>query len=261
MSLAQNPVLLTYHSVSEGRSPLRISPALFAAQMAWLAANARVIPLAELVELLRQERPLPPRTVVLTFDDAFADFHTSAAPVLRRLGFPATVFVPTAYCGGWNNWPGQPDWVEKQPLLTWEQVRALADQQVEFGAHSRTHPVLTELNSAQAEQEIVGSKHDLESATGKPVQFFCYPFGRFNPAVREIVQRSFRGACATGAGIVARTANLFALPRVDAHYLRSEFVFSSLFTRRFQSYVWGRRMIRRLRGQPEGYVSNGGAST
>ena len=103
MDAAQFPVILTYHSISEGHSPLQISPSLFAEQMQWLHANVRVAPLAEVVRALVDHRPLPERTVVLTFDDGFADFYSSAAPVLRRLKLPATIFVPTGLCGRTSN--------------------------------------------------------------------------------------------------------------------------------------------------------------
>ena len=117
MDPARFPVILTYHSISDGDSPLQISPRAFAEQMQWLQANVRVAPLGEVAGALKEHSPLPERTVVLTFDDGFSDFFSAAAPVLRRLKFPATIFVPTAFCGGTSGWPGQPDWVTPRPLL------------------------------------------------------------------------------------------------------------------------------------------------
>src|SRR5579859_7292887 len=110
---AQYPIILTYHSISDGASPLKIPPGLFAQQMEWLHANARVSSLNQVVSALSQRKSLPERTVVVTFDDGFRDFYSSAAPVLRRLGLPATIFLPTNYCGRTNGWPGQPSWVQE----------------------------------------------------------------------------------------------------------------------------------------------------
>ena len=113
MGAAQFPVILTYHSISEGDPPLQISPSLFAEQMEWLQANVRVASLGEVVDALTERKPLPERTVVLTFDDGYSDFYSSAAPVLRRLKFPATIFVPTGFLR-WREyfvptvWMGQP---------------------------------------------------------------------------------------------------------------------------------------------------------
>jgi peptidoglycan/xylan/chitin deacetylase (PgdA/CDA1 family) len=252
MAAADNPVILAYHSIAEIRSPLCVSPQLFAVQMEWLKGNARVVPLGEVAESVVARRPLPPRTVVLTFDDGFADFTSAAAPVLLRLGLPATVFLPTAFCGGRNDWRGQPAWVAPQPLLAWSDVQLLAAQGFAFGAHSRTHPDLTRIPPEIAEAEIVGSRREIEEHTGKAAEFFCYPYGAWNSSVREMVSRHFRGACSTAAGSVQAGADPFALPRVDAHYLRSRNLFERLFTPALDAYVGLRRWIRRVRGQPEG---------
>jgi peptidoglycan/xylan/chitin deacetylase (PgdA/CDA1 family) len=255
MDATQYPVILTYHSISEGDSPLQISPSLFAEQMQWLHDNVRVVPLAEVVSALVDRSPLPERTVVLTFDDGFADFYSSAAPVLQRLKLPATVFLPTGFCGRTNGWPGQAAWVTEHPLLDWPQVAELAQEGLGFGAHSISHPVLTALSAEEAEREIAGSKAELEERTGCRVEFFAYPYGRWSAAVRAAVSERYRGACATGAGVVQPEADPFALPRVDVHYLRRPAWFQTLFTARFLTYVATRRFIRRVRRQPEGFYA------
>src|SRR5271157_1490874 len=150
MGAAQFPVILTYHSISDGDSPLQISPGLFAEQMEWLQTNVRVAPLGEVVSALTNHKPLPERTVVLTFDDGFSNFYSSAAPVLRRLKFPATIFIPTGFCGRTNQWPTQASWVKPQGLLDWQQVAGLAQERFDFGAHSVSHSVLTDLSIEEA---------------------------------------------------------------------------------------------------------------
>jgi peptidoglycan/xylan/chitin deacetylase (PgdA/CDA1 family) len=255
MRVETNPLILTYHSICEGRSPLRISPSLFAEQMEWLGRNAQVVPLAELVEALSRRESLPPKTVALTFDDGFRDFYTDGAPVLRRFGFAATVFLPTAYCGQTNRWPGQPKWVDEQPLLDWRQIVELAGQGIAFGSHSVTHRDLTELPEREAEHEILGSKREIEMNVGGQAEFFCYPYGRWNGTVRKLVARHYAGACSTAAGIVDPRADPFTLPRVDAHYIRHRGLFRILFTDYFRAYLTGRRLVRRIRGQPEGFYS------
>jgi peptidoglycan/xylan/chitin deacetylase (PgdA/CDA1 family) len=252
MKPSQLPVILTFHSISEGDSPLNISPALFAEQMAWLKSNAHVRPLGEVVACLLEHRALPERTVVLTFDDGFRNFLGSAVPVLRRYDFRATIFLPSGYCGGTNSWPGQPDWVQREELLSWPEIADLADRGFVFGAHTATHPMLPALSLAEAELEIQSSKVEIERHIQRSVEFFAYPFGSWNPAVRELVSKRFRAACSTGAGVIEPDAHPFALPRVDAHYVRNPYWFKKLFTRRFLTYLQTRRLIRRLRRQPEG---------
>ena len=255
MGAAQYPVILTYHSISEGNSPLRISPALFAEQMEWLRENVRVAPLHEIVAALAERRALPERTVVLTFDDAFRDFYSAAAPVLRRLRLPAIVFLPTGYCGRTNGWPGQPFSVAKEPLLDWQQAVELVHQGFHFGAHSISHAVLTDLPADLAEHEITASKAQIEERTGQPVEFFAYPNGRWNLAVRNLVQKHYRGACSTAAAVVESSADLFALPRADSHYVRQPAWFRALFTSRFLAYLATRRLVRRIRRKPEGFYA------
>ena len=252
MTAASSPVIITYHSISAGNSPLRIPPALFAAHMEWLKAHALVVPLARLLQALVAGAAFPQRAVALTFDDGFRDFASDAAPILRKLALPATVFLPTDYCGRANDWPGQPAWVKAQPLMDWPQIRELAAQGISFGAHSRTHRALTGLEPAEADEEIRSSRIEIEKQINSTVTHFCYPYGLWNSAVRESVARHYQGACSTAAGVLEPHSDPYALPRVDAHYLRRPSVLQSMFTRRFSAYITGRRWIRRVRGQPEG---------
>lgn len=255
MRAARCPVILTYHSISERNSPLNISPGLFKEQMEWLGRNARVAPLREVVVALAEHRPLPERTVVLTFDDGFRDFYTSAAPLLRRLALRATVFVPTGYCGKTSKWTGQPQWVAEQALLDWGQIIELARDGFDFGAHSISHPDLTALSREEAENEIAGSKAQIEERTGQKVGMFAYPYGRWSRSVRDIVSRHYEGACSTGAGVVEANADPYVLPRVDAHYVRRPALFQMAFTGSFKAYIAARRLIRRIRRQPEGFYA------
>lgn len=256
MSVTPNPVVLTYHSISPGRSPLKIPPSLFAEQLEWLKANAQVVPLEQVVAALAAREPLPQRAVALTFDDGFQDFHSAAAPLLHRYGFPATVFLPVQFCGRTNAWPGQPSWVEEQPLMRWEQIQELTRQGIRFGAHGMTHRALTELSPEELESELATSKREITERTGQATRFLCYPYGRWSPAVRAAAARHFEGACATSAGVVRTDSDPYALPRVDAHYVRMPACFRSLLTPGFSTYLAIRRWIRRLRGQPEGYLSS-----
>jgi peptidoglycan/xylan/chitin deacetylase (PgdA/CDA1 family) len=255
MDAAQYPVILTYHSISEGDSPLKVSPSLFTEQMEWLKANVRVVPLGEIVAALPGRRPLPERAVVLTFDDGFRDFYSSAAPVLRRLRLPATVFLPTGYCGKSNCWPSQPAWVSREALLDWKQVTELVQDGFKIGAHGINHSDLTTLSLEEAEQEISGSKSQIEEHTACQVEFFAYPYGRWSPTLRALVLGNYRAACATAAGVVEPDADPFALPRADAHYVRHPASFRMLFTTKFAAYIAARRFIRRMRRQPEGFYA------
>ncbi len=244
-------IILTYHSISQGRSPLRISPALFEWQVSWLKSNAHVMPLEDAIDALSNGSPIPPRAVVLTFDDGYLDFYSAAAPVLRSAGLPATVFLPTDYCGRSNRWSGQPDWVEEQPLMGWRRIAELAGQGISFGAHSASHPHMTQLSDDAAVHEILSSKREIENRLGKPVHTFCDPYGDWNQRVRSLVKAHYRAACSTRTAIAGSGADLYSLPRVDVHLVRHPALFRNLFSRLFLPYLSARRTVRSLRGQPE----------
>ena len=98
--------VLTYHRIDELHAHPDLDPALISAppreferQVAWLAANARPLSMAELLEIRRSGTRPPPRSVLVTFDDAYRDFAEHASPCLSAHGVPATLFVPTAYPG------------------------------------------------------------------------------------------------------------------------------------------------------------------
>ena len=96
--------VLTYHRIAEPLDrprftpgTLSATPAEFSEQMEFLARDCRVLALEELLTYLRRDRTLPPRSILLTFDDGYVDFEEHAWPVLKRMGLPVTLFVPTGY--------------------------------------------------------------------------------------------------------------------------------------------------------------------
>ena len=96
--------VLTYHRVDEpNRCPhlnpgmISATPAVFEQQIAYLAAHYRVVSVLEALQVIRAGGILPPRAVLVTFDDAYVDFAEQAWPILKRYQVPATLFVPTAF--------------------------------------------------------------------------------------------------------------------------------------------------------------------
>lgn len=109
-----------------------------------------------------------PRPVVLTFDDGFRDFYTTACPILERAGFGATMFVASAYLGK--------RFINGRECLRPADVIALSRNGIEFGSHSASHPRLVELSRQALVDELVGSKRAIEDLTGKEVTLFSYPY-------------------------------------------------------------------------------------
>ena len=250
-----NAIILTYHSISEGLPPLCISPNIFAAQMQWLKSNANVIPLELLAESLTHGKLLPPETVALTFDDGFSDFYSVAAPLLRRLGLPSIVFLAAAYCGKVASWISPS---EERSLMTWAQIKDLVEYGVSFGSHGMNHPILTGRTDSELAHELSESKRLIEAETGREVRFFCYPYGRHNERVRRAVSACYGGgACTTDLCTAGSDADRFALPRIDAHYLRNFTIFQSMFTARFHLYIHARKIMRDFKNRVRPVKSSG----
>ncbi|MFJ4974440.1 polysaccharide deacetylase family protein [Streptomyces coeruleorubidus] len=212
------PVFL-YHSVSADPpswiAPFTVSPRVFAEQLDLLADNGlEVVPLRRLVASLRGGPPLPARPAVLTFDDGFADFHSTVAPLLAARGLPATLYVTTGALGGLSWPPENASLLPPAPMLTWRQVREL-DLLVEIGGHTRAHPQLDALPRQAAREEIEGCKARLEDTLGHRVDAFAYPHGYNDRAVRRLVEEAgwasataVRYGFSSGADEVLRIARL-----------------------------------------------------
>jgi len=237
--------VITYHSIDDSGSVISTSPATFKRQIAALSRSGYVaMTLGQLAEAIDAEGTLPPKPVVLTFDDGFKNFYSDAFPVLDEYGFAATVFVVTGHCGGHNDWGGNPRGFRRSELLSWNEIRELYQKGVEFGAHSKTHKDLTRISLSEARSEIEESGLDLEIFLGVRTKSFAYPFGKVDEAIKRIVAKRFAVAASTTLGKVTPKSDLYALERVDAYYLSSQRLFDRLESTTFDSYLRFRQFMR-----------------
>ncbi len=195
---ARLPVLL-YHNIGEcpqgQERELYVPRHKFKRQMQWLRDN-RYTPIltSDWLAWRSEGKSLPDKPVLITFDDAYADLIENAFPVLRRLGFSATVFVPTQALGRAHPWGAA-------PVMTAEQIRHWSLQGIEFGGHSRTHADLRQLRGRELEDEIGGCAADLAAITGTPPAAFAYPYGFVDAQAEECVRRHFHLAFTVGEGV------------------------------------------------------------
>jgi peptidoglycan/xylan/chitin deacetylase (PgdA/CDA1 family) len=210
--------ILMYHAFGDGRAGSRYVMPIhrFAQQMKWLQRlGYHVMGLEEFLRCRLEHRLPPARSVVLTIDDAYADTLELAYPVLKKHGYPATVFVVSELVGGTNNWTSV-DGVRNRPLLAWNQIVEMSRNGIDFGSHSSTHPVLPALPAEQAREEVVQSKKSLEARLGKPVRSFAYPFGERNAAIDQTVgEAGFWGACSVDPGLNTLGTPIYALHRSE----------------------------------------------
>jgi len=199
-------IIFCYHRlVDKVRYPgTEITPAAFEAQMKELKDRGiTVIPMQDLLAWKRGEKNIPPRCAVVTFDDGWKSQYEVAWPIMKKYGYPFTMFIYTEGVRGGSLGGGE--------AITWEQLADMRDNGVDVEAHSATHQDLreghtimianpggkktrTKLTGDQYEQwmqnEVVGSKQLLEQRLGIKVNCFAVPFGNYNEHVKDIARNS-----------------------------------------------------------------------
>lgn len=180
-------LVLCYHAVSaRWRSPLAVSPDALRRQLERILDRGY-----EATTFTRAVHDPPARrTVAVTFDDGFRSVYAVALPVLRALGIPATLFVPTALIGQSEpfGWPGLERWGRGRDRgeltgLGWDDVAQLAAQGWEIGSHARTHARLTELDDAALSAELRGSREECATTLGRGCDALAYPYGALDARV------------------------------------------------------------------------------
>jgi peptidoglycan/xylan/chitin deacetylase (PgdA/CDA1 family) len=199
--------ILMYHVIADTPANaafpnLFVRPTDFVAQMQWLAAHGfHAVTLHRVYAYWTAGMPLPPRPVVISFDDGTMGQDTHALPVLRELHWPGVLNLKV---NALNSPYALPDW----------RVREMLGSGWELDAHSLTHPDLTRLDDAELWHQVNGSRVALQNEFHVPVDFFCYPAGRYDARVVNAVRLAgFLGATTTNFGL-ARPRDLFTLSRI-----------------------------------------------
>ncbi|MGO9468700.1 MAG: polysaccharide deacetylase family protein [Isosphaeraceae bacterium] len=243
------PVLM-YHSISDGSGPTRIAPEVFQRQMAILEESGyQVVSLLELGEWIRGWRDLPPRSTVLTFDDGFLDFATTAFPELKRRRWPVTVFLPVGHVGGTDRWDARRCGGTER-LMDWATVAELAKAGVDFGAHGVTHRDLTQLGGDLLADEVLRPKAMIEERLTRLVTSFAAPFGRSSAAVLDLVRRSYRQAVTTELAQARNGSDPYTIPRIEMWYFRDPRRWAAFLRGDAKTFLLARRLLRGLRRMP-----------
>ncbi len=206
-----NLPILVYHIVRPGYPSdsravraIALTPETFNAEMKYLqTAGYHVVHFGHLEAYFKTGTPLPPKPIILSFDDGWGDQFTYAFPILKKYGYTATFFVFTNAIGR----PG---------FLSWSDLRQLLAAGMTIGDHTRSHPYLTDISSSTVLwNEIDGSKKILEKQLGVPITEFAYPFGAYNSAIQTLVKKagyaSARGDYFSGEQTASRLYDLSAM--------------------------------------------------
>ena len=240
--------ILTFHSLDDSGSAISFPPERFQNIIRELQGKGyQSIGLSEVADWISGKISFHSPTVAITFDDGFENVYHHAFPVLEEAGFRATVFLTTGHCGAQNDWPSQSPGVPILPMLTWQQILEMGRAVFSVQAHTKTHPYLSRLSLTQAQEEIVSSKKDIEDHLGKPVDFFCYPYGDFNQHVYDFVRENFNGACSVQIDVTTAASDVYRLPRIDMYYFSGTTTSVFFISPLFKPYLHLRKILRRVR--------------
>ena len=142
-------------------------------------------------------------------------------PILRDRKLPAHVFVITGRVGGDSRWAGMPTDIEPFRLMNWAELEALKTAGFEVEAHTASHPDLRTLSDERIEAEMEEADTAIERRLGRRPRFFAYPFGYQDARVRAVAKKRYAGSVTTRLDYLDDAVELDAIPRLDAHYLRS----------------------------------------
>ncbi|MDA2916283.1 polysaccharide deacetylase family protein [Nitrospinae bacterium AH_259_B05_G02_I21] len=211
--------ILLYHAIGpKGRRATareRVPADHFEAQMAYLAREGySVVGMEAVVAGLQGDAALPERAVAITFDDGYSSVFHHALPLLKRLGFPATVYVVTDYAlegkvplGGFLS--------DEEPLGP-DELAALIDEGWTIGSHSATHPRLSSCRPEMAMEEFTESRERLAPVVGRPIDHFSAPHGDWTPELAALLkQAGYRSAATSRMGANRVGDNPLSLRRIE----------------------------------------------
>jgi peptidoglycan/xylan/chitin deacetylase (PgdA/CDA1 family) len=176
--------ILMYHSIDKEVDPvtgklneLRVPKEVFREQMKYLKENGYItLTMSEVYDFFQNNKGVPEKSIVITFDDGYLDNYTNAYPILKEFGFNATVFIISGL-------------VDKdKAYMTSEQLKEMELSGIEMQAHTANHPQLSTLDYENQMREIKDSKIFLENLLNKKIEYIAYPYGNYNENTLKIVK-------------------------------------------------------------------------
>lgn len=201
----ESAVVLVYHRFDDDRVPaLNTTTELLATHVAELKTGGyAVLSLAEIVSALRAGRALPDKAVAITVDDASAGFYARAWPLLKKAGFPVTLFLATDEVDR-----GGPE------VMTWGQLRELTAAGLAIGTQGAARPRLSKAGADQIAADLARARARLDKELGRGTELFAWPWGEASAEAENILRRSgFAAAFGQHSGAAWAKGDPFFLPR------------------------------------------------
>ena len=197
-----------YHSINyDPKHPtniLRVPKDKFAAEMKWLHDNNySTLTLDDLYDAVSKNKPVPEKSVVLTFDDGYGDNYDNALPIIKQYKFKATVFMITKEIGD-----------SKNGYLTKAQLMEMDKNGMRIECHTVSHPDLDTLSYKRQYEELADSKTALETLLGRSIDFIAYPSGRYNnDTITAAKKIGYKICFKMKGGIATINDNRYEFPR------------------------------------------------
>ena len=191
INLKSQVIVLCYHRFEDRpKDSLAIKPSDFEAQMQALKdSGIVVISMEDFLAWRRGEKRIAEKAAIISIDDGYLSGYKVAWPILKKFGYPFTMFIYTDYIKGGPKSGGQ--------SISWDQLAEMRDAGVDIEGHTASHSSLNARKGKTDEQylawlkgEIVGSKEMLEKNLGIQVKAFAYPYGLHNQTVRDVVKQA-----------------------------------------------------------------------
>jgi peptidoglycan/xylan/chitin deacetylase (PgdA/CDA1 family) len=248
--------ILMYHSISDDAEDnvqpyyrLATHPKRFAEQMQWISKSGYSgVSLEEALAALESGKRNSRRLVAITFDDGFRNFYTEAWPALRRHGFTATMYLPTAFISS-----ERASFLGRE-CLTWNEVRELRASGIRFGSHTVNHPKLHEASWNVIRGEVAGSKNTIERQLSEEICGFSYPYAfpqedrHFTRAFTGILrEEGYKNCVTTVVGRARAGDDSFRLKRLPANSCDDEALFTAKLSGAYDWLGSAQRAVRQLK--------------
>lgn len=197
--------VLYYHSVDPSEAnEVIISPEKLKEELTFIKDSGyTTLTISELNDYILNNTPIPEKSIVITFDDGYADNYINAFPILKELDIKATIFVISNFTD------------KDGYYMTSQQIKEMSDYGIDIQSHTASHSHLNQLTYEEQLSELKTSKEKLESIIGKPIISVAYPFGDYDDnTILASEEAGYSLAFNTNKGLADRDDNPLNLNRI-----------------------------------------------
>ena len=202
----QGVPVLNYHQINNhAHNSLTLSDSEFEAQIKYLAKEGyTAISPDDLSDYIQYGKKLPPKPILITFDDGYKDNYQIAYPILKKYHFTATIFLISDFVNTYDRY------------LTWEQIREMTNNGFTFESHTVNHLPLTKAASDEERlTQLIKSKEALEWRLGKKINYLAYPCGAYDQRIIDLTKKAgYSAAFTIKLGRNTTSSTLYSLDRI-----------------------------------------------